>query len=158
MSVQKNISSVKTINWSNQIVYDKLSNLEFLNFMFSPENMERVKSQMGDKAPDMKIENFHSDKDSCTFELPNIGVVGLKIIERDELKLVKIESDEKTPIKLKLWIQLLPLNDVSCKMRITLHSELNMMMKMMIGKKLDKGIEQIADSLAQIPYGRIPNN
>ena len=158
MGVQKYISSVKTVNWSNQIVYDKLSNLEFLNFMFSPENMDRVKSQMGDKAPDMDIKNFTADRDSCRFELPKIGMVGLQIVEREELKVVKVISDEQTPIKLTMWIQLLPLNESSCKMRVTLHTELNTMMKMMLGKKLDKGIEQIADGLTQIPYGMIPNN
>ena len=30
--------------------------------------------------------------------------------------------------------------------------------KMMVGKKLDTGIEQIANNLAQIPYGAIPEN
>ena len=158
MGVQKYISSIKTVNWSNQIVYDKLSNLEFLNFMFSPENMDRVKSQMGDKAPDMDIKNFTADRDSCRFELPKIGMVGLQMVEREELKVVKVISDEQTPIKLTMWIQLLPLNESSCKMRVTLHTELNTMMKMMLGKKLDKGIEQIADGLAQIPYGMIPNS
>ena len=157
MGVQKYISSVKTVNWSNNVVYDKLSNLEFLNFMFSPENMERVKSQMGDKASDMNIENFSADRDTCQFKLPKVGMIGLRIVEREELKVVKIVTDEGTPIKLTMWVQILPLNDASCKIRVTIHASLNVMMKVMLGKKLEGGIEQIADGLAQIPYGMIPN-
>ena len=54
-----------------------------------------------------------------------------------------------------LWIQLLPLNSNQCKMRITLHTELNMMMKMIVGKKLGEGLNQIADGIAQMPFGMI---
>ena len=155
MATQKYVSDIKTVNWSNQIVYDKLSNLEFLNLMFSPESMERVKQQMGDKAPDMKIENFIADRDTCSFEISPIGKVAFHIAEREEPKTIKLISDAPTQFQFKLWIQLLPLNANQCKMRITLHIELNMMIKMMIGKKLDKGINQIADGIAQIPFGMI---
>ena len=37
-------------------------------------------------------------------------------------------------------------------MRLTLKAELNMMMKMMIGSKLQKGIDNMAAVLAQLPY------
>jgi len=155
MATQKYVSDVKTVNWSNLIVFDKLSNLEFLNIMFGPENMERVKQQMGDKAPDMNIQNFVADRDTCSFDMPPIGNIAFHIEEREEPKTVKIVSDESTQFQFKLWVQLLPVSDTQCKMRVTLHIELNMMMKMMIGKKLDKGINQIADGIAQIPFGMI---
>ena len=155
MAAKKYVSDIKTVNWSNQIVYDKLSDLNFLNIMFGPDNMERVKQQMGDKAPDMNIQNFVADRDTCSFDMPPIGTIALHIEEREEPKTVKIASDESTQFQFKLWVQLLPVNDTQCKMRVTLHIELNMMMKMMIGKKLDKGINQIADGIAQIPFGMI---
>jgi len=155
MAIQKYVSDIKTVNFNNQIVYDKLSNLEFLNMMFGPDNMARVKEQMGDKAPNMDIQNFIADKDTCSFEISPIGKVSFHIDEREEPKLVKIVSDDETKFNFKLWIQLIPITDNQCKMRVTLHIELNMMMKMMIGKKLDKGINQIADGIAQIPFGMI---
>jgi hypothetical protein len=37
-------------------------------------------------------------------------------------------------------------------MRLTLKADLNMMMKMMIGKKLEEGIDKFADMLAMLPY------
>jgi len=155
MALKKYVSDVKTVNWNNQIVYDKLSDLSFLNIMFGPENMERVKQQMGEKAPDMNIKNFVADRDTCSFDMPPIGTIALHIEEREDPKTVKIVSDATTQFQFKLWVQLLPINDTQCKMRVTLHIELNMMMKMMIGKKLDKGINQIADGIAQIPFGMI---
>jgi hypothetical protein len=155
MATQKYVSDIKTVNWNNQIVYDKLSNLSFLNIMFGPENMERIKQQMGDKAPDMDIKNFIADRDTCSFDMPPIGKIAFHIEEREEPKTIKIVSDESIQFQFKLWIQLLPISNTQCKIRVTLHIELNMMMKMMIGKKLNKGINQITDGIAQIPFGMI---
>jgi len=157
MSTQKYVSQIKTVNWSNSIVYDRLSNLETLNFLFNPENLERAKQQLGKEADKFNVKDFTADKDSCSFTISPAGRIGLRIIERDELKTIKVSSDENTPMGFVFWIQILPVNDFSCKIRLTVHAELNMMMKMMVGKKLSKGIDQIADALIQIPFGNIPS-
>ncbi len=157
MAVQKYTSDIKIINWSNPIVYNSLSNLSFLNTLLSPENIERAKQQMGDKADKLNIEEFYANKDSCSFKISSVGTITLRIVERDPIKLIKLVSEQGSPIAFKLWIQILPINETSCKVRLTLHTELNMMMKMMVGKKLDQGINQIADAFTQIPFGMIQN-
>ena len=40
-------------------------------------------------------------------------------------------------------------------MRITLKADLNPMIKMMVGSKLEKGIDDFAKMLSQIPYNFI---
>ena len=155
MAIQKYISDIKTINWNNQVVYEKLSDLSFLNLMYGPENIERVKQQMGDKAPKINIENFIADRDTCSFDLKPIGTIAFFIEDREEPKTIKIVSNDTSKFKFMLWIQLLPSGNSQCKMRITLHTELNMMMKMMIGKKMGDGLNQIADGIAKMPFGMI---
>ncbi len=155
MSIQKYVSDVKIINWSNTIVYDSLSNLEFLNFLFSPENMERAKQQLGKDADKFNVEEFKADRDSCSFKVSPVGTIGLRIVEREAPKAIKLISDVGSPIAFKLWIQVLPVSENTCKIRLTLHTELNMMMKMMVGKKLTEGINQIAGAFTQIPFGSI---
>ena len=157
MGVQKNTSDIKVVNWSNSIVYNSLANLEFLNTLLSPENIERAKQQMGDKAEKFNIDEFSADRDSCSFKVSPVGTISLRIVERDPLKLIKLVSEQGSPIAFKLWVQVLPINETSCKIRLTLHTELNMMMKMMVGKKLDQGINQIADAFTKIPFGMIQN-
>jgi hypothetical protein len=157
MATQKYISQIKTINWSNTIVYDRLSNLETLNFLFNPENLDRAKQQLGDKAEKFNIEDFNADKDSCSFTISPVGRIGLRIVEREDLKTIKVTSDEGSPMEFTFWVQILPVNDFSCKVRLTVHTELNMMMKMMVGKKLSKGVDQVADAFTQIPFGNIPS-
>jgi len=155
MAVQKYVSDVKTINWDNQIVYEKLSDLSFLNLMFGQENMERVKQQMGDKAPKINIENFIANRDNCSFEIKPIGNIAFFVADREEPKTIKLISETTSKFKFILWIQILPLGNSQCKMRMTLHTELNMMMKMMLGKKLGAGLNQIADGITQMPFGMI---
>lgn len=155
MSIQKYVSQVKTINWSNEIVYSKLSDLNTLNKLFNPENIERAKAQLGDKAEKFNLEDFSADSDSCSFTVSPIGRISLRIIEREENKTIKIQSEEGIPMSFTLWIQLLPVNEYSSKTRLTLHADLNMMMKMMLGKKLSAGIDQFAEGLAQVPFGNL---
>lgn len=155
MAVQKYTSEVKTLNWSNSIVYNSLSDLSFLNILFSPENMDKLKQQFGDKADKFKIEDFSANKDSCSFKISPVGTISLRIVERDEPRLIKLVSEQASPIAFKFWIQILPLNETSCKIRLTLHTELNTMMKMMVGNKIEKGINQVADAFSQIPFGTI---
>jgi hypothetical protein len=37
-------------------------------------------------------------------------------------------------------------------MRLTLHIEMSMMVKMMAGNKLEEGIDKLADTLSALPY------
>lgn len=156
MAIQKYVSDVKTLNWSSDIVYDRLSNLEFLNSLFNPENLEQAKQQMGDKADKFNVEDFTADMDSCSFTISPVGKIGLRIVERQELKSLKISNDAG-PIDFTIWIQLLPVNEFSSKLRLTIHTELNMMMKMMVGKKLKEGVNQVAEGFTQIPFGNLPS-
>jgi len=155
MSLKKYESSIKTIPWNDSTVFSVLSNFEVLNFFFSEENIERMKSQLGDKASKFNIENFTATTDTCEFTVSPVGTIGLEIIERENPKLVKIKNF-KGPVSFTMWIQILPKGENECKMRLSLHAELNMMMQMMVGKKLDGGIDQFADGIAKIPYGNIP--
>jgi hypothetical protein len=157
MGLQKYVSDISNINWNNTIVYSRLSNFESLKFIFNKENFEKAKSQLGDKADKIKIENFSATADSCRFDIPPVGNIGLQIIEREEPKTIKIVSDPSSPLQFTLWVQLLPVDQFNTKMRLTLHVELNMMMKMMVGKKLKEGINQFANGIAMLPFGAIPD-
>ena len=51
------------------------------------------------------------------------------------------------------WIQLHKVSDTDTRMRLVLHAELNMMMRMMIGGKLQKALDQIAEAMAKAMNG-----
>ena len=110
--------------------------------------MEKVTEQV----PQIKITDFESDADSCRFNITGMGQAEIRITNREPHKTIKVESSGGLPVGITFWVQLLPINAYQTKMRLTLHAEMSMMIKMMAGKKLEQGINHMADMLAQLPY------
>lgn len=110
-------------------------------------NINKVK----DRIPADKVKDLAFDSDSVSVNVPPVGNISLKIIEREEPKCIKFEA-VNSPVPFNLWIQLLPVTETSCKMRVTVKADIPMLLKPMIGGKLGDGVDKIADTLAMIPY------
>jgi hypothetical protein len=151
MGTEKYISEVKLIAAPQLAVYDRLSNFKNLEQLFDPTRIEELKKQNPD-VPDMKLDNFQATADDCSFSISPIGKVSIHITEREPLKLIKLSSGPSVPFQFHCWIQLIPIDEISCKVRITIHAELNMMFKMIVHKHLKTGVDQIANALTKIPY------
>ena len=153
-------SGIKQVPYSQEIVYAKLSDLTNLaalkDKMNNPDAAamagQQVSEEQMSQAREM-LEKMEATTDTLSVQLPMVGNLVIRIIEREEPKLVKFAS-EKSPIPITLWIQLLPTSADSCKMRVPLDAELNVMFKAMIGGKLKDGVDKFADMLASIPYGK----
>lgn len=137
-------------------VYSKLANLEtFRPILENAANNPMIKQKLEEAGQDPsqleKLKDVELTNDSIAFPVPMIGRLALQIVDREENKCIKFQATE-SPVDANLWIQVLPVSTGGSKMRVTLKAELNMMMKMMIGSKLEKGIDKMADMLAQLPY------
>jgi carbon monoxide dehydrogenase subunit G len=104
-----------------------------------------------------KVEEWDATPDSCSFKVKGFKVA-LRIVERVENKHVKITADEENgvPVDFAFWLQLHEVSDTDTRIRMVLHAELNMMMRMMIGSKiqggLDKAVEGLAMAFNQMPF------
>ena len=155
------VSNIKTINHPQQTVYDYLSDLSHLEALkqrlSDPALQERIRQEasernMGDIGnPSERLDSLTCEPDSLSIGNTPMGSLTLRIIEREEPKTIKLEG-EGTPVPLTLWIQLLPLDAMSCKMRLTLRAELNFFIRQMVSKPLQDGVENIANMLAGLPY------
>jgi hypothetical protein len=148
MSENKYVSDVKFIHHNIEVVFNYLSDFSNIAKYLS----EDLLSAVTENIPHVNIKNFQSDKDSCSFEIGGIGHAELRIVERTPFTTIKIVGQGSLPLELKLWIQLLPVESYETKLRLTLHAEMGMMIKMMVGNKLEKGVDQLADVLAMLPY------
>lgn len=83
-----------------------------------------------------------------------MGKVVMKIIDLEEPKTIKMQSVE-SPVPFTFWIQLLPMTEQTCKMKLTMKAELNFMMAQMVKGPLQKGIEQLADILQALPFQQL---
>jgi hypothetical protein len=80
-----------------------------------------------------------------------VGTIKLRIIEREENKCVKFET-EQSPLPFNLWIQVLPVSETESKMKVTVKADIPFMLKGMVAGPLQDGVEKIADALSQIPF------
>jgi len=104
-----------------------------------------------------KIEGTRFTEDACYVTLKGIGEVAVKIVEKEEPKLIKLGGDGALPFEFNLWIQLLENGPYDTRLKITFQGELNMMLKMLLKGKLEKGINQLGEGLTKIPYGLLNN-
>ena len=131
-------SSVKQIAYPVEDVYRNISDLS---------NLERVR----DRVPEDKLNSFSFDRDTVSVNVDPVGDIKLRIIEREEGKCVKFET-EQSPMPFNLWIQVLPVTETTSKMRVTVQADIPFMLKGMVSGPLQDGVEKIADALSQIPY------
>lgn len=131
-------SSVKFVPYSQQAVYDNISDLR---------NLEKVR----DRVPEDKISDFSFDEDTVSLNVPPVGVIKLRVVDREEPKCVKFEAVQ-SPVPFNVWVQVLPVDEQNAKMKVTVGAELNPFIKSMVEKPLQDGVEKIADALAQVKY------
>lgn len=131
-------SSVKFVPYSQQAVYDNISDLR---------NLEKVR----DRVPEDKISDFTFDEDTVSLNVPPVGEIKLRVVDREEPKCVKFEAVQ-SPVPFNVWVQVLPVDEQNAKMKVTVGAELNPFIKSMVEKPLQDGVEKIADALAQVHY------
>ena len=148
MPITKYVSDIKIVNNNQEIIYNYLSNFENLSKYVN----EGLLSKMTEQVPQIQISEFESDCDSCRFQIGGMGQSEIRIIEREPSKTIKVNSSGSLPVGITFWIQLLPVSAYETKLRLTLDADMSMMIKMMVNKKLEEGINRIADVLAGLPY------
>ena len=94
-----------------------------------------------------RVEGWEATEDTCSFKIKGF-TASMRIIDRVEPKLVKIVSGESTPMDFTFWFQLHEVDPTDTRMRMVLHADLNMMMRMMLGSKLQEGLDKAIEGLA----------
>ncbi len=131
-------STVKNIQASQEAVFEKLSDLR---------NLEKIK----DRLPEDKVQNLSFEGESFSVEVNPIGKITFTVVEKEPFNVIKYGTTS-SPLPFSLWVQLLPVSDTECKMKLTIGLELNPFMKAMVQKPLKEGLEKMADMLAMINY------
>ena len=96
-----------------------------------------------------KVEEWQATEDSGSFKAKGF-TVKLRMEEREPGKYVKVVGDDGgVPMDFAFWIQLQEVSAADTRLRLVLRIDLNMMMKMMIGNKLQGALDQIAEGIAR---------
>jgi carbon monoxide dehydrogenase subunit G len=131
-------SSIKQIPYPVEDVYRNISDLS---------NLEKVR----DRIPEDKVKDFAFDSESVSVNVAPVGELKLRICDREENRCVKFETVQ-SPLPFNVWVQVLPVNETTSKMKVTVKADIPFMLKGMVSGPLQDGVEKIADALAMIPY------
>lgn len=141
MSETKYESKITSAPCSAQQIYRIMSNLQ---------NLERVR----DMIPKDKIQEMEIEPDRVRIKVDGLAQkITIAIVDRIENDTVKFGA-EGIPMDANFWIQLKELAPNDTRIKLTVKADIPMMFKMMIGKKLQDGLDQAADMLAQFPYSQ----
>ena len=119
-------------------VYSKLEDLN---------NLEGLK----DKLPEDKVKDLTYSRDEATINVPPLGNVTIRVVEREEPKCIKLEA-AGSPIPLNFWVQIIPDGEEASKLRVVAKADINFMFRAMVEKPLKDGLEKIAEALSMINY------
>lgn len=112
------------------------------------KNIEKVR----DLIPQDKIQEMETDTDFVRMKVDGLGQkITIAIVDRIENDTIKFGA-EGIPMDANFWIQLKEVNPTDTRIKLTVKADIPMMFKFMIEKKLQQGLDQAADMLAQFPY------
>lgn len=129
-------STIKELSITDEQAFDRLTDMR---------NLEVYK----DMLPKDKVGEIVFEKDTCKMTISPIGEVVFRIVESERAKVIKFGADN-LPLSFNAWIQLLPIDDISSKMKVTIKADIPFMLKAMIGKKLQEAVEMIAQGIATV--------
>lgn len=105
--------------------------------------------------PEDKKEGVTADYDSIHATVQGFNI-GVKVADRVPYSKLEFQ-DDGAPFQFKLKMLFDPASDpYKTEFRIILDAELNMMMKMLLGSKLQKAMDQMVDGLVAMSEGRMP--
>ena len=141
MSETKYESKITSSPCSAEQIYKVLSNMQ---------NLERVR----DMIPKDKIQEMEIYPDHVRLKVDGLGQkITIAIVDTIENDTIKYGMDG-VPMDANMWIQLKEVKPADTRIRLTIKADIPFMFKMMIGKKMQEGLDQAADMLAQFPYGQ----
>lgn len=139
MSESKYESKITSAPCSASQIYRVLSNLE---------NLERVRQFI----PQDKVQEMEVSPDRVRLKVDGLAQkITIVIVDRIENDTVKFGA-EGIPMDANFWIQLKEVSPTDTRIKLTVKADIPFMFKMMLDKKLQQGLDQAADMLAQFPY------
>ena len=141
MSESKYVSKITSAPCSAEQMYRVLSDFR---------NLERVR----DAIPKDKIQEMEIEPDNVRLKVDGLAQkITISIVDRIENDTLKFGA-EGIPMDANFWIQLKEVAPNDTRIRLTVKADIPMMFKFMFEKKLQTGLDQAADMLAQFPYAQ----
>lgn len=105
--------------------------------------------------PEDKKEGVTADYDSIHADVQGFNI-GVKVASRTPYSLIAFE-DDGAPFHFNVKLHFDPASDpYKTDFHIEMDADLNFMMKMVLGSKLQQGLDKVVDALVDMSEGRMP--
>lgn len=142
MSEQKYESKITSSAQSAHDIFRVMSDLR---------NIDKVK----DLIPQDKVKEIIAEEDSVRFKVDGLGpMIGIRILDKEEGNVIKYGL-ENIPMEGYFWVQMKEVAPGDTRLKLTIKADMPFMLRKMLEGKLQKGLDQAADMLAQMPFGRM---
>lgn len=159
MALVKTVSEIYKISSPIIDVYSLLSDFDRIGMLVNMAKgigMGMGNATMAKLAE--KVEDVRFSADSCIVTLKGSGDIGIRIVEKEAPTLIKMGRDAHFPFEFNLWVQLLENGPYDTRIRLTLEADVNLLMKLTLKGKIERGMNQLAEGLSQIPYSMFKLN
>ncbi len=95
------------------------------------------------------LTNWKADKEFCSFSVPMLGTVSVKIAEKEKFNKVVYEGDALKKNVFSLTLLMIDNIKNTADINIVLAADLNPMMKMMAKKPIEQFLEKLIDEMEQ---------
>ena len=94
-----------------------------------------------------RIKDWHSDSDSCSFAINEVGSVVFRIVERRPNELIKFSVENAQAENIFLWMQLKSVTACDTRVKITAKLDVNPVMSVFITKPVKNLLNKIVETL-----------
>ncbi len=102
--------------------------------------------------PENKVRNWKSDENSCSFSVKPVGETGIKIIEKEPFKLIKLKSLDNDKFNFTFWVQLKQVEENDTRIKLSIEADLNPMIEMMAKKPVEEFLDKLTDQLEKYEF------
>jgi len=137
--MSKYSSKPVVINHSAQVLYDKVSDLSYLQ-----QRLEQLPPEARGRMGDVRFTT-----DSIAIEAPAVGTITLNVTQRISPSLVRLEA-QNSPVPLGLEINLKPVGDAVTEVTADIDVEVPSMLKPFVGGKLQEAADKFGEMFSNI--------
>ncbi len=103
--------------------------------------------------PRERVSDWEADEDSCSFKIDPVGKIGMKVIEKEVNKLIKVSSDPTiSQYNFTMWIQIKGLEQDDSRIKITIEPEVNKMLLPMVKAPLKQFVDSLVDKIETFDF------
>ncbi len=130
-------SAVKTVASSPEAAFDFLSDLSNLKPLYARPDVLGL------------LKDARFDTDSCQLELRGLGAVSIRVVERVPCRAIHLKSEGLSLVEATVRVQLEQAEAGGTHMQLILQVNLPYMLHIMVGDRLQKGLDHAAEVIAR---------